>query len=289
MKKLFAVALVLFSIAAAAQQAAKVDVAVRQVNDRRTNGNFSQLAITLELPKMKSSEVGGARVLVASAVDDSGRDLRDPEAPEPVLESAPRMGKHAPDAATMPATVSVVLKNPDRKATKVRELRGEIELFLPAKDPNSVAEVPKFISTSGKPISHKALKANGIEIALLTSAQIEAEKKRHADAKKKEYAELGFEGEELANMMTSFLESLFGVDETELLARIKDPNKRIQQISYIDAAGEEKPVLMRDEEGLVYLTTWAGKPAADWKMRVSMKTSKNIVRYPFALTDVPLP
>jgi len=55
------------------------------------------------------------------------------------------------------------------------------------------------------------------------SAQIEAEKKRHAEAKKKEFAELGYEGEELANVMTNFLESLFGVDETELLARIKDP------------------------------------------------------------------
>jgi hypothetical protein len=45
----------------------------------------------------------------------------------------------------------------------------------------------------------------------------------------------------------------------------------------------------RAEVFLVYLSTWVGKPQADWKMRVSMKTSKNIVRYPFALSDVPLP
>jgi hypothetical protein len=195
----------------------------------------------------------------------------------------------APDETPMPASISVMLKNPDRKATKVSEIRGEIELFMPSKDANSVAEIPKFVSMSGKSLAHKALKANGVEIALLSAAQIEAEKKRRAEAKKKEYAELGYSGEDLANVVTSFLESLFGVEENELLARIKDPNKRIQQISYIDAGGEVKPVMMRDEEGLIHLSTWAGKPQADWKMRVSMKTSKNVVRYAFALDDVPLP
>jgi hypothetical protein len=289
MKKLLALALVLFSNAAAAQQAAKVDVAVRQVNDRRTNGHFAQLGITLELPKVKSSEVAASRVLITSAIDDSGRDLRDPEAREPELESNQRMSRGAPDDAAMPVTVSVVLKNPDRKAAKVTEIRGEIELFMPSRDANSTAEVPKFVSTSGKPIAHKALKANGIEISLLTAAQIEAEKKRLAAAKKKEYAELGYSGDDLANVLSSFLESLLGVEETEFLARIKDPNKRIQDISYIDAAGEVKMVMMREEEGLVYLSTWAGKPQADWKMRVNMKTAKNVVRYAFALNDVPLP
>jgi hypothetical protein len=288
MKKLLAVALILFGNAAIAQQGGKVDVAVRQVNDRRTNGSFSQLGITLELPKVKSADVAASRVLITAAVDDSGRDLRDPDAGEPPLETN-HVGGGAPHDTPLPATVSVMLKNPDRKATKVRELRGEIELFMPTKDANSVAEVSKFVSMSGKSLAHKALKANGVEIALLSPAQIESEKKRRAEVKKKEYAELGYAGEELANMLTSFLESLFGVEENELLARIKDPNKRIQQVEYVDAAGEVKPVMMRDEEGLVYLYTWAGKPQADWKMRVSMKTSKNVVRYAFALNDVPLP
>lgn len=288
MKTLLALALLVLADAAAAQQAAKVDVAVQQVNDRRTNGHFAQLNITLELPKVKSSDVAASRVLITSAVDDSGRDLRDPEAAEPELETN-RMGMGAPDATPMPATVSVLLKNPERKATKVREVRGEIELFMPSKDANSVAEIPKFVSMSGKSLAHKALKANGVEISLLSAAQIEAEKKRRAEAKKKEYEELGFSGDDLANMLTSFLESLFGVEESELLARIKDPNKRIQQISYVDAAGDVKPVMMRDEEGLIHLSTWAGTPQADWKMRVSMKTAKNVVRYAFALNDVALP
>jgi len=33
----------------------------------------------------------------------------------------------------------------------------------------------------------------------------------------------------------------------------------------------------------------SGKPQPDWKLRVQMKTAKNVVRMPFALKDVTLP
>ena len=256
MKRLLILALLSTPILAATKP---VEVNVRQVNDRRSSGSFAQLMIHLELPKVPSTDVAGSRVLVKTAVDETGRDLTDANAEEPRLESGMGGGD-----ATQPAVVSITLKNPDRKATKLKEVRGEIELFMPAKDPNSVAEVPKFLSFAGKNVTHKALKANGIEIALFNAAQVEAEKKRRGD-------------------------SYFSVEESDLLARIKDPNKRIQDISYVDSKGEAQRVIMRDDEGVTILSTWSGPPQPDWKLRVSMKTPKNLVRYPFAVTDVPLP
>lgn len=279
MKTTVAVLTLLLSASAFAQET----VIVKSVNDRRTNGSFASLAINVELPKVKDSEVAASRVLISKAVDETGRDLVDSEQGEPEFDV--RMGRVTGD----PVSVMLSLKNPDRKATKVREVRGEIELLLPAKDPNSIAEIAKFTASPGKPLSHKALKANGVEIALVTPAQIAAEKKKRADAKKKEYAEMGFEGEDLENMLRDFVSSLMGGDENDLFVRLKDPNKRIQQIAYVDAAGEEKPVMVREEDGMTTLSTWAGKPQADWKMVVKMKTPKNVVKYPFALTDVPLP
>jgi len=265
-----------------------IDTSVQQVFDRRSHGFFADCTITLELPKIKSSEVEASRVVVQKATDDTGLDLVNREKQEQQTDLEPNFRGSMMRGEDPPATVGVTLKNPARTATKITEVRGEIELFMPSKDPNSIAEIPKFLTFTGKPLTHKALKANGIEIALLNAAQIETEKKRRAEAKKKEYAELGYSGEDLASVVTGFLESLFGLDETEHLARIKDPNKRIQQISFVDATGEVKPVMVRDEEGLVHLSTWA-KPEADWKMRVSMKTPKNVVRYAFAVKDVPLP
>ena len=290
MKTIAAFALVLSATSLIAQtKATPVEVTISQVNDRRTHGSFSHLMIALELPKVRSSEVEASRVLLTAATDDSGKSLLDPEASEPQLE--PNMRGRFGGGETMPTTtISFMLVNPDRKATTVKELRGEIELFMPSKDPNSVAEISKFLSTSGKPLSHKALKANGVEISLLTEKQIEAERKRIADAKRKEYKDAGWEdGESLEEMIKSLLSSLLGVQESDLLARIKDPNKRIQEIAYVDPSGEVKRISTRDEEGLTYFSTWGDKPQADWKLRISMKTPKNMVRHSFALKDVALP
>jgi hypothetical protein len=297
MKNLTAIALALsaasLATAAAAQpKSAQVEVKVQQVNDRRTSGSFSQLTIKLDLPKIRSSEVDASRVLLTAATDDSGRNLLDPEASEPQLQPNFRMNRPgaAPETPPPPASVEVTLKNPDRKATTVKEVRGEIELYMPSKDPNSVAEVPKFTSTSGKPLAHKALKANGIEIALLNDKQIEAERKRIADAKRKEYKDQGWEDEETLNeTIKNLTESLLTMQESDLLVRVKDPNQRIQNIVYIDAAGAEQNISTRSEEGVVYLSTWGEKPKPDWKLKVSMKTPKNMVRYAFALKDVALP
>ena len=284
MKKLVLLSLLVLAVAVNAQQ--KVDVAVKQVNDRRSAGFFAQLNINLEMPKVLSADVAAARVFVTSAVDETGRDLVDPERAEPAFETNLRSPREAP---ATPATVSLTLKNPARKAMKVKEVRGEIELYQPSKDPNSIAEVAKFVTMGGKPLSHKALKANGVEITFLTDAQVAAEKKKRSDAKKKEYAEMGFSGEDLENMLKSFAEMLLGGQEDQLLARIKDPNGRIQDINYVDAAGEVKFVTVQDDEGIVRLSTWGGKPQNDWKLRVSMRTPKNLTRYAFALNDVPLP
>jgi hypothetical protein len=293
MKTTLTLALTLVATSLFAQpKPAAVDVTVQQINDRRTNGSFSHLTINLELPKIRSSEVDGSRVLLAAATDDTGRSLLDPEASEPALEPNMRGNMRGDDANTPPppATVTVTLKNPDRKAKRVKEVRGEIELYMPGKDPNSIAEIAKVTSTSGKPLTHKALKANGVEIALLNAAQIDAERKRLVVVKRKELKDGGWEeGEDLEQMLKGQTESLLAMEESDVLVRIKDPNHRIQDIAYVDAAGEMKRISTRTEEGLVYFSTWGDKPQPDWKLKVSMKTAKNTVRYAFSLKDVALP
>ncbi len=287
MKKLLPV--LVFCTALGAQERSKpVDVEVKQVNDRRTNGYFAQLVLSLELPKVKSSDVAASRVLVASATDDSGRSLLDPERQEPQLEANASLGMMG-DNEPRPATVSVTLKNPDRKATTVKEVRGEIELYMPSKDPNSVAEIAKFKTLAGKPLSHKALKANGIEISLLSPAQLEAERKKLAEAKRKELTAGGWEGESLDQFISSYLEGLLRLEDSDVPLRVKDPNQRIQEISYVTATGEVKRASMRTDEGLTILSTWSEPPQPDWKLRVSMKTPKNLVRHTFALNNVALP
>jgi hypothetical protein len=280
MKKIAWIALLSGALLAEAQK--PVEVTVERVNDRRSKGFFAELTIALRIPSIKSADVAASRVLVTSAVDDLGTSLLDPEAQEPRLEmNMPGEG---------PVDVSVTLENPPRKAKQVREVRGNIELYMPSKDPNSVAEIPKFTAQSGKTLSHKALKANGVEITLLSAAQIAAEKKKLADAKRKELQEIGYQGEDLESMVSSHMEYVLRLEESDLLVRVKDPKQSIQEVTYVDAAGEVKRVNMRNEDGgYAIFSTWEGAPKPDWKMRVSMKTAKNLVRHPFVLKDVTLP
>lgn len=266
-----------------------VDVTVDQVNDRRSKGPFADLTVVLELPKIKSSEVTASRVSVAAATDDTGRDLR-PEEQSAELDPNSRGSMFRQNGEDPPCSVVVKLKNPARTATKVNEVRGEIELFMPGKDPNSVAEIAKFSTTAGKPLSHKALKANGVELALLSPAEVAAAKKRLGDTKRKEYQEAGYEGEDLETYVKNYLENALTLDEnSDIAVRLKDPNKRIQDVTYIDSAGEEKRVIVREEEGVSILTSWGGPPKPDWKLRVSMKTAKNVVKHAFVVRDVKLP
>ena len=269
-------------------QTKPVDVAVEQVNDRRSKGAFGELNVALQLKTIKSSEVAASRVIVTAATDDTGRDLR-PEEQMDELYPNIRGSLFTKAGEDPPVSVSVKLKNPARNATRVSEVRGEIELYMPGKDPNSVAEIAKFSTMTGKPLAHKALKANGIELAFLSASEIAATKKRLAEAKRKEYKEAGFEGEDLETYVNNYMESALSLDENDSAVRLEDPNGRIQEIVYIDGAGETKRVTMHENEGVTILSTWGGPPKADWKMRVSMKTAKNVVKHAFVVKDVKLP
>lgn len=275
--------IVLAALLLAAPLAHALDVKVTEVMDRRSSGSFAQFVIGLEIPSIQSTDVAASRVIVTAATDDKGTNLVN-------TEQEPSLDQNMRPQASKPASVSMALRNPDRKATRVREVRGEIELYMPGRDPNSIADIAKFMSLSGKPLAHKALKANGIEIAMISPAQIEAERKKLGDAKRAELKDTGYDAETMDSIVSSYLDSTLRVEESDVLLRIKDPNKRIQDISYIDAAGETRQVSRNDnEQGFTVLSTWGDKPAADWKMRISMRTPKNLVKQPFTLKDVALP
>jgi hypothetical protein len=282
-----AIVITLFAVAAASTLHAqkKGVVNVVQVNDRRTSGSFAQLMIALEIPNIKGADVAATRVVIRSATDDKGRVLIPQE--EPKLEANYRRSSGPPD--TRPVTVTVTLNSPERTATTIPDVSGDIELYMPSKDSNAVATIPKFMTQSGKMLSNRALKANGVEITLLSKSQLEAEKKKQAEKKRESYSKEGYEGESLEQAVASFLESFFTPEANDVVVLLKDPNDRIQEIEYVDASGEPQRVIRREESGLIVLSTWGTAPGADTTLRVNLKTPKSMVKQSFALKDVKLP
>jgi hypothetical protein len=98
-----------------------------------------------------------ARVIVKEAKDDKGNSL---------MEKSPSI----PDFMSREynnGTVQVSVLQPARAATSVR-LKGTVELYAPARDPNAVIKIDNAFTKLDKPLSAKALTAAKIELTLLS-------------------------------------------------------------------------------------------------------------------------
>lgn len=113
---------------------------VRIREDRvRGSAGTALSEIDIELVGAKRGEIESVRVLVRTAVDDLGTNL--------VLESAsaaplePLKGED-PEA---PVVLPVPLKLAARKAVSLREVSGDIELYVPGGDPAAAAGNPRYL------------------------------------------------------------------------------------------------------------------------------------------------
>lgn len=95
--------------------------------------------IDIQLVGAKRSEIESARLLVRTAVDDLGTSLVLENASAAVLE--PLKG----DDPGAPVVLPVPLKLAARKAVSLREVSGDIELYVPGGDPAAVAGNPRYL------------------------------------------------------------------------------------------------------------------------------------------------
>jgi hypothetical protein len=269
-----------------------------QVNDRRSSGHFAQLNVHVILPDVPEKDVAAESIVATKAVDDTGKNLVEgaqqskdlsPTASGMGMGKDPDADAAKPDEKPSPTRLTISLSNPARTATSLKEIAGEIELYVPSRDPNAVFKADHVLSKLGKPLAGPALAASRVEITILTQAQIDAEKKKLADKKRAEMKKDGFSEDSIADIMKSFLENLRPPSEGELVARVKDPDHRIQQLSYVTPSGEQKRIAAMDRDGLTSFSTWGDKPQADWALKVDLRTPKTSVRHTFALADVALP
>ena len=163
--------------AAAPAKATPANAKLAQLQDRRSTGHFPRCTLGIELPDVPAFDAKAARVLVTTAVDDLGTNLVPDDAAKKELEPTQR-GMLAKEGDKTITIVFAEMKNPPRKAKVLKEVSGEIELYMPARDPNGEAAFPKFLSMSGKPLVHPALKANGVQISLVSDSEVSAERKK---------------------------------------------------------------------------------------------------------------
>jgi hypothetical protein len=223
-----------------------------RVREERVRGaaGTPSCEIDVRLAGTKRKEVEAARIVVRHAVDDLGASLVPDLADQVVLE--PVTGEDA----EAPVALTVVLNVASRKAASIREVSGEIELYVPGADPASFVTIPDFRSRAGRPLALPALATNGIGITI-QPAQPQA---------------------------GSFA---FGPEDVAL--KVSDPKKRIASFYLVDTEGTAWKTSREEREGLVVLSSQAEAPQPGWGLKVCLLTPNTLFRYRFILEGIPLP
>ncbi len=261
------------------------------VEDRRSSGSFPRCTLGIELPDIPAVDAKASRVVVRKAVDDLGTNLVREDAAEARLEPTQRGQLGRPkEGPAPPPIVFAELKNPSRKAKTLREVSGEIELYIPSRDPNGEADVPRILSMSGKPLAHAALKANGVGIAVLSEDQIAVERKKAGDAERAKAKKEGMTDEETIRSMVEYaVDSFPKGGEGQIVLRVKDPKKAIQDFKMADGEGSPQFNGKSEQAGFTILEFWGDEPKPDWTMKILMQSDTSLVRLTFVFRDVPLP
>jgi len=281
------------ALPAAGQSNAKVvlaEVVDDRISDKMMSGG---LVLVMNLEGEGLEGVKSARFRLKEAKADTGQSLLDPKAKVPDFT----------DRNVNGGRVQASLASPPREATSVR-VSGTAELFVPSRDPGSVVKVPGFLARLDKPAAAKGLKANGVELTVLSKEAYAAEQKKNRLDEKKialiraEGKERGMKDEEidaLVEMARAFEEMGGGpLPENVLLLKIARPGyDKVQEIWVETAAGEKiesggSQGSGREDAFLKQVEMREPLPK-DAVLVVSLFTDKAIVSVPFEMKEVVLP
>lgn len=219
------------------------------IREERVRGGAGapSCAVDVELAGTRRSEVEAARVTVRVAVDDLGTSLLPggPAGLEPI-----RAGD-----LDAPVVLPVPLKLASRRATSIREVSGEIELYVPSADPAATVTIPRFRAVDGKPLALPALAANGVELVIQPPLQDDPQ----------------------------------AVDPDAVVLKVSDPRSRILGFFFVDPEGTAWATNRERRGDLTVVTSQAEAPRPDWGLQVRLVTPSTLRRYRFSLRDVPLP
>lgn len=269
----------------------QVRVLPGDIKDTRTTaGFFAGLEIELKVLGDLLADAKAIRLSVTSAVDETGRDIVNPK------EAATEFNE-LDEGEQSTAKLTVKLKNPARQATTVREIAGELEIFVPRRDPSSTVTVENIRRATGSPIASPSLRAAGIEVTMWTKQQYEARRKAEEEKLKAEKAKAPAGagealGEALAKVFGGLLGSFEEMSEHSIAMQVKDPGARLVGIEFQDSRGSRigggrMSFGGREDQTRIY--DFSEKLPDTARVKLYVLTPKAIVKTPFKLRDVPLP
>lgn len=267
-------------------QTTNVHVMVSEVSDRRTTGQFfAGSEIKLKLVGDALGDIRGVRrIQITKAVDDTGRNLVTDEK----ISSAGPFGFERIGKVSSQIEQTVKLGNPARKASVIKEIIGNIELYAPQKDPNATVTVKNFTAQIGSPLALPDLRQKNIEITVLNKVQYEKMKKENDEraAKKTPSPEIA---DALVNVFKQLFSGFMRVGENDLAFIINDPNSALVDIEINDEHGVAYKRGGRMSSERIHVLSFDRKIDDKAQLVIFLATPKSITKVPLLLRDILLP
>ena len=261
-----------------------IRVSVSEVKDSRTTGQFfAEMELKMKVMGDIISDAKGLKLKITKAVDETDRNL---------IKSEPDKTEFTNPDEYNPgqAEVTVKLKNPSRKASVIKEIDGEVILFVPKNDPNSIATISNFMTKTGKILPDSQLKSSGVEVTVLSKAEYEQFKAAKAKEVKEKEGELVKEfGAAVVQAFSSLLGGMMEIGENSVILQIKDPESKVVAIEFADKSGKGIRNIGSMKMGGVTVFEFEKPMPQDAQMTLFMITPKSLITTPVKLTDIALP
>lgn len=279
--------ILVLSLSLAAQAQSNVGVEIDDVIDNRLSAGVltSSLGLRVKLKGSGLDKALAARVVVKEARDDKGNAL------EIDRRSDEFVGRDMNNGM-----LSLSVGSPARTA-KIVTMKGTVELFVPARDPNATIKIDKALAKLDAPLAHAKLKSAKLTLTPLSRNAHAAWMKAHKldDAKieqlRAEAKKQGASDEEIR--MGIEMAKAFDAMEVELpegtviLSGSSADFDRIYRVEVLGADGQiidtgNRSTSTRGEDALMTLQP-SSPPPANVALQIHLLTAKATMSFPFEL------
>lgn len=277
--KLLTLTVLLFALVTPAFSS-DINLMIEEITDTRSVGGYSSsLKIKLKPLGDEVMDSIALKIMVTSAIDDTGKSLLNDE-------------KTNNDEFVFPGEsfshTEIELKNPKRRSTTIKTLTADVALYNPENDPNAIAMISGFAKKDNEELVHKSLASSNVSIRIISKQQYEEWKSKEQKQLKLEGAAAG-----LAQGMMDALGSLFGgfmtVDEKSVIMLVSDPESKIIKIEFLDENNKKIKTNGSMQSGDNRVYNFSEKLPDSSKLRIYLQTSKSISFAQATVNDIALP
>jgi hypothetical protein len=284
-----------FTLGTSAKARIKVGIVLQETRSDRFDefhNNIKDMPFaTLHLTGDGLAQVEFQRTVIKVAADNTGLDLVDHQTEDDegfdelwnrgltagANEAAVGGGLQKTEYGWLILRLSLTLKKNAAQARTIRELSGEVDLFAPKRDPDSIVEVKDFQKLRGASMISRVLSAAGIELNTITKVQAEA-----LDRSK------GLDGQQCGKGQLDAAD-----EKPHVILHIKNSKQQLVALEFQDKNGHK--IEVTGMIGRAVLTD-------DWKifefrsdlpdaarLVIYLATPKSVIKVPFTFTNLALP